>query len=94
MDKTEAAQVLRLHLQRYRALSHGELQRRIGEIDAFSVEGPSGTEYQIEIEVFWDARPGGDLRVLGSIDDGGFRSSLSPVCEDFILAPDGTFVGE
>jgi hypothetical protein len=36
---------------------------------------------------------GGPLRVLGSIDDGGWRA-LSPLCDDFVLAPDGRFVGE
>jgi hypothetical protein len=31
--------------------------------------------------------------ILGSIDDGGWRA-LRPLCDDFILAPDGRFVGE
>ncbi len=54
---------------------------------------PGGAEYQIEVEVFWDGQQGGDIRVLGSIDDGGW-SAFRPLCEDFIIAPSGKFVGE
>ena len=49
--------------------------------------------YQGEIRVFWDAEPDGAIRVMASIDDGGWRAFV-PLTEDFILAPDGTFVGE
>jgi hypothetical protein len=45
------------------------------------------------VEVHWDDRPGGALRVLGTIDDGGWRA-LKPLCDDLLLAPDGRFVGE
>lgn len=55
--------------------------------------GPSGTVYQIEIEAFWDGRPGGEIRMMGSIDDGGLRA-LMPLTDDFIIRPDGTCVGE
>jgi hypothetical protein len=41
----------------------------------------------------WDDRTGGDLRVIGSIDDGGWRA-FRPLSSDFIVRPDGTFVGE
>lgn len=56
-------------------------------------EGASGAAYQFEIEVFWDDKPGGDVRVMGSIDDGGLRAFL-PLCEAFIMSPSGRFVGE
>ncbi|MEE9392379.1 MAG: hypothetical protein V3W41_07725 [Planctomycetota bacterium] len=56
--------------------------------------GESGARYDLEIEVVWDRKPGaGDLRVLGMIDDGGIRALL-PLSVDFIMAPDGSFVGE
>lgn len=48
--------------------------------------GDSGTDYQIEIEVMWDGKGGGDLRVLGSIDDGGVRA-FCPLCDSFIVTP-------
>jgi hypothetical protein len=33
------------------------------------------------------------MRVAGSIDDGGWRAYL-PLCRDFIMAPDNSFVDE
>jgi hypothetical protein len=36
----------------------------------------SGERYQIEVQVFWDASEKRTLRVLGSIDDGGWRALL------------------
>jgi hypothetical protein len=56
----------------------------------------NGVSYVIEIEVFWDSpkKAGGDLRVMGSIDDGHFLSSFMPLSSDFIVDPDGNFIGE
>lgn len=93
MDKAEALQVLREHLGRYRRRTHRELTSLIGEPETSTVRGPSGAEYQIEIEALWDDEAGSNLRVLGSIDDGGFRA-LVPVCDDFIVTAEGSFVGE
>jgi hypothetical protein len=53
----------------------------------------SGTPYQVEAEAFWDSTKEGDLRVIVKVDDVGWRAFV-PLSEDFILAPDGSFVGE
>jgi hypothetical protein len=45
------------------------------------------------LKFFWDGREEENLRVIAAIDDGGWRA-LSPLSEDFIVAPDGSFVGE
>jgi hypothetical protein len=55
--------------------------------------GVSGTRYQVEITAFWDSGKPGNLRVLAAIDDGGWRA-FKPLSTDFIMAPDGSFVGE
>ena len=57
------------------------------------IESPSGATYQLEVQVFWDDRAEQNLRVMGSIDDGRL-SAFHPLSEDFIIAPDGSFVGE
>jgi len=49
--------------------------------------------YQVEIDVFWDDKPGGAVRVLGMIDDGGWRAFM-PMCEAFGKAPYVSFVDE
>lgn len=53
----------------------------------------SGKEYQFEIIVYWDDKPNGDVRVIGNVDDGGWRAYF-PLGTSFLKAPDGTFIGE
>ena len=93
MDTKEAGALLQSHLQVYRQLPYAELVALLGQPQVAELRGASGVTYQVEVEVHWDHRPGGAIRVLGSIDDGGWRA-LKPICDDFILASDGTFVGE
>ena len=93
MDKHEANQLLSEALAKYRAVSYSDLPARIGDATCTEVIGASGTSYQIEINWDWDDRPGGDIRVMGSIDDGGWRAFF-PLCDSFIMAPNGRVVGE
>ena len=61
----------------------------------YEVVGRSGTRYLVEIDAFWDdyGRPGGNRRIIGAISDEGWRRFV-PLTDSFIVAPDGTFVGE
>lgn len=94
IDKIEARKVLTPELEQWRSRSYDELASLIGgEPFTKEIAGPSGVTYQIEIEVVWDHKPNGDLRVLGAIDDGGW-GAFSPLSDDFTLSPDGSFVGE
>lgn len=93
MDNREASLLLTETLARYRTLPCSELRARIGEVICGEVAGASDTKYQIEVNFDWDDRPRGDIRVIGSIDDGGWSAFL-PLCDSFIMAPDGRFVGE
>ena len=93
MDQQEARSVLEGQLLPYRSLGYERLLRLLKEQDVFEVVGTSGTVYQLEIQAVWDGRKGGDLRVMGSIDDKGWRA-FAPLISDFIVRPDGMFVGE
>jgi hypothetical protein len=107
VNKAEARQVLAHEVARLRTLSYEELASRIprqrrrdlflevGEDGAITKEvvGESGAVYQVETQVFWDYKPDRDIRVWVSIDDGG-ASAFAPMNDSFILAPDGSFVGE
>lgn len=60
-----------------------------------------GTEWQMEFNVFWDDKRGGDVRVCGDITTEPQRRLLRvlPVflpdaTDSFIMAADGSFVGE
>lgn len=88
MERAEAKRVLRDELRRYRKRSYRELQALLAEPEVFTVTGASGAEYQIEVQAVWDDRPGGRLRVLGSIDDGGLRA-YAPLSDDFLVDPEG-----
>ena len=93
MNKDEAKSLLSQELSRYRELPYAELFSLIDHSKTFERAAPSGVIYQIEMQVFVDDVSRQTLRVLGSIDDGGWRA-LSPLSDDFILAPDGSFIGE
>ncbi len=91
MNKTEARIVLAQQLASYRARPYGDLVKLVGSNLVSEARGPSGSEYQIEIDVMWDSpRDKVDIRVIGAIDDGRLPGALAPLCEAFILTPDGT----
>jgi hypothetical protein len=93
VDKQESDGMLRGKLREYRVLRYSDLVAQIGIDDHVTVVGASGAEFQLEVQVFWDDGPGGNVRVIGSIDDGGLRAFF-PLNNSFIMAPDGRFVGE
>lgn len=64
-----------------------------GEVIVLDITAPDGTQCCVEINAMWDDKPDGNIRVIASIDDGGWRAFV-PVSDSFIVAPDGSFVGE
>ena len=93
MNSGEARAVLLAESARYRAKSYRDLVYLLEHQDCYEVEGPSGVRYQLEIQAFWDDKPNDVLRVRAAFDDGGIRA-FYPMVEDFLIAPDGRFVGE
>ena len=90
MNNEEAIALLEKELDCFRVESHADLARRIAASPlTFERDGASGAKYQIEVELLWDGDVGGNIMVLGSIDDGGWRA-FKPLCSDFIKAPDGS----
>ena len=94
MNTVEAKSILENELSRYRKLSYGELLSLLDKAETFERSSPSGAVYQIEMQIFFDDNSNRTtLRVSGEIDDGGWRA-FSPLCDDFLIAPDGSFVDE
>jgi hypothetical protein len=86
MDKKEAVALLEAELDRFQSESHEDLVRRIdGEPVVCERRGGSGVIYQIEIQFFWDDRSGGDVRILGAVDDGGWRAFV-PITSSRIVS--------
>lgn len=92
MDEKEARAILPEELQAWRRRPYAGLAAAVGNSWHAEVIAP-GVRYQLEVIAVWDDRPGGNVRVIASIDDGGLRAFV-PLGDDFIMAPDGHFVGE
>jgi hypothetical protein len=91
MNKDEAKAILSDQLKSFTTRSYSELAAFIDTPVDVEIAGPSGTKYGIEINVFFDSKPGGDLRIIGSIDDGGWRAVV-PLSDSLIMKPDGNLV--
>jgi len=84
MNREEAMSLLDAKLDEYRKLGYDGLAERVGDEEVSEAVGPSGVRYQMEIQIVWDDKPSGDVRVLGSIDDGGWRALL-PLCDSLLV---------
>lgn len=93
MDSDEARALLAAELAIWRVRPYSDLVSEIGESRHYDRVGAGGTCYQLEIEVMWDDKPTENIRVIASIDDGGWRA-FAPLTDSFILSPAGRFVGE
>ena len=86
MDREEAMRVLTLELEPFRQETYAQLVERVAA-DSIHIDriGPAGVTYQIEITFLWEAEPGGNVLVVGSIDDGGWRAFV-PFTQSFSKA--------
>ena len=93
MNHIEAKELLAVEVAKYRKWSYADLVKLIeNPPGCVTVSGVSNAKYQIEVNAHRDAQPAGDVRVVGSIDDGGWRAFL-PLSDSFIVAPGGTISG-
>lgn len=95
MNRDVARTLLTREMQKLARRPYHELRQQAIDkhIDVLTV-AHEDVEYQIEVEIRWDSEPEDDVRVIGGIDDGSLLSSLRPLCEDFIVKPDGTLDAE
>ena len=94
MNKEEAIKLINNELNKFREKSYSELITMIdGDPITGEIEGTDGKKYQFEIQAYWDGTPDSDVRIMGSIDDGGWRA-FSPLTESFIKSPSNEFVDE
>jgi hypothetical protein len=108
MDIDDKRLLLAERLDEFRHWSYDKLAAEIDRtrdqhdcLKYFEGEHADGTEYCMEFNVFWDDKPGAALRVIGDLTTApqrpwlGFLPIYTPdVSDDFIMRPDGTFVGE
>jgi hypothetical protein len=83
MNKIEAQSLLDERIRDLRRLSYSELAALVDkETGYIQVSGPSGAEYNLQTLIFWDDVPHNDIRILVSIDDGGFENAIR---DDFVV---------
>jgi hypothetical protein len=88
MDKEEGHHLLKSHIDEYSCRGWHSLSTLIGHLETGEVTAESGAIYQFEIEILWDNRPGGDIRVVGSIDDHSFSRTVLPLTlDDLVTKP-------
>ncbi len=94
MDKIEAKKLLADKLDEYKKISYQSLRNLIDtEPITGELKGKTGEIYQFEIQIFWDDEKNGNLRVIGNIDDGGWRA-FKPLSDDFIKNQKNRLIGE
>jgi hypothetical protein len=93
MNEGIAREILQRELSSWRAKSYRELVEFIDHAHTAEILGTDDHRYQIEIQSFWDSSRRDNVRVLGTVDDGGWRA-FKPLTEDFVVAPNGEFIGE
>ena len=87
MNKKEATKIIEKELSDYKSKSYSELSEMVGDSPVMKeITAESGAEYQIEVIAYWDSKQGGDIRVLGSIDDMAL-SEYDPLLSSFIMSP-------
>ena len=91
MNEQEARAVLEHRIDALRHLSFAELKETWHRRpDCEQIQGPSGVEYQVEIEALWETGRNGPLLLVVSVDDGG-RRAFAPMTDSFVIDPDGSF---
>ncbi|HKQ86759.1 MAG TPA: hypothetical protein VJS43_08320 [Candidatus Acidoferrales bacterium] len=91
MDRGVARRLVDKEMERLRRLSYEEFLKLLDKPSTTALKGPDGRAYQMETQAFWDSKPGGNIRVMVSVDDGEFFSAVKPLTGDFIISPDGSF---
>src|ERR1700722_14312684 len=97
MTTPEEQQLADDRIRALRAASYGDLvSTYLNQSVHDQVVVASGARYDVEVEAFWDhPRSPEHLRVRVAVDALPVsRRPHSLTSEDFILAPDGSFVGE
>ena len=87
-DEAEAKAELRRLVTDHEGYSYAHWADLIEKVKGSEFTTKQGNWYQAEIEVFWDSHPGGTIRVVFAIDDGG-RSAFFPMTDSLLIEPPG-----
>jgi len=93
--KAQLQAILKDKIDELMRLSYEDLLERVDKDPEVITHGTTGSEdfYQMEVEVFFDdpKLKSGNLRVMATIDNGGWRA-FAPISDSFIITPEGKFL--
>ncbi len=87
MNQLEVEALLKDRVGRYKRWCYAELVQLLNHHEAFEMTAASGAGYQFELQVQWDDRPSGRLRVSGSVHDDDARD-IDLLTGSFIVQPE------
>jgi len=85
-NKAEAADQLRALVAKHSGQPHEFWATHVGQVKRIEFTSPGGIWYQATIEPVWDDKPGGALRVLIALDDGGV-GAYHPLTDSLLIEP-------
>jgi hypothetical protein len=86
-----ARAIIERKLREFRARSYRELAEWVGQVRSDRSNGPDNAEYQVETEVRWDGKTGGNIRVIVAADGPGV-SAFRPLVGAFIMSADDSLL--
>jgi len=92
MNEQAAQALINDWISELEKLSYKGLVSLVGHVQTRTRVGEDGNEYQLEAQVFWDSKKGGDIHVMVSADDGGLRAFF-PLTSNFVIGADGYIAG-
>jgi len=95
--KQRGLSLLKKEVEQLRKLSYQELEGRLDKVEVRDYGDTSDMEnfYQTEVQVFYDDKKTKDIRVLTEVIIGHAKMFPSKeFMDDFILSPEGKFIGE
>ena len=84
MNEQVAKALIRAELHRLRGIPYAELANSVGKVETKEVVGEDGITYQLEMQLFWDAKKSRNIRVMVAADDGRGWRAFVPLSDDFI----------
>lgn len=95
--REKALAILKEEINRLKKMTYQELQEKIDKHEVHDYGNPNEMEkfYQAEVQVFYDDKKSKNIRVAVQVIIGCAEIFLSKhPSDDFIISPDGKFIGE
>jgi len=88
-DNAEASHELQALVAKHAGGTYVFWAQHVGRVKRVEFTAPSGIWYQATIEPIWDDKPGGVLRILFALDDGGV-GAYHPLTDSLLVDPPET----